>query len=216
MTGEQKYNQYFRSLLEGNKVICSKVLNDLIAEDKQIKEIYEDLFRRSLYRVGELWELNKISVATEHMATAITENMMITLQPRIFNTERTGRKAVIACVANEYHQVGAKMIADIFEMHGWDGYFIGANTPVQELLRFIEEKQPDMAGLSLSIYFNINVLRETLHHIQRDFPDLPVVVGGQAFRWGGKELAAEFNKVQILESIDMLESYITRFNSNKD
>ena len=216
MISEEKYKQYFNNLLQGKKGVCLQVLGDLLEEDKQIKEIYEDLFRRSLYGVGELWELNKISVATEHMATAITENMMITLQPRIFGTERSGKKAVIACVANEYHQVGAKMIADMFEMHGWDGYFIGANTPAKELLRFIEETQPDVTGLSLSIYFNMNVLHETLQHIRKEFPLMPVLVGGQAFRWGGKEVIAAYENVHLLETLDALESFILRHNRNQD
>jgi hypothetical protein len=27
-------------------------------------------------------------------------------------------------VANEYHQIGGKMVADIFELNGWRGYFV--------------------------------------------------------------------------------------------
>jgi len=42
------------------------------------------------------------------------------------------------------------MVADMLEMNGWDGYFIGANTPLPELIRFIESKNPDLIGLSLS------------------------------------------------------------------
>lgn len=204
------YNNYFNSLIKGAKQECVAILDELIKENVPVEIIYTRLFQRSLYQVGEYWEMNKISVATEHMATAITENLMIRLQPQLFSTERTGKKAVIACVANEYHQVGAKMVADIFEMNGWDGYFIGANTPFPELIRFLKSKNPDLIGLSLSIYYNLPELKNTISKIRHHFPDLPVMVGGQAFRWGGSEITREFSNVAYLSGIETLRSFINQ------
>ncbi len=154
--------------------------------------------------------MNKISVATEHMATAITEKLMIRLQPQLFSTDRTGKRAVIACVANEYHQVGAKMVADIFELNGWDGYFIGANTPFAELIRFLDNKNPDVVGLSLSIYYNLPALQNTIEKIRRHLPDLPIMVGGQAFRWGGTEITEQFNHITYLSGIETLQNFINK------
>ena len=204
------YQNYFSYLIKGEKNRCKQIVEELSLKNTAVERIYTDLFQRSLYQVGEYWELNRISVATEHMATAITENMMIQLQPRLFTTERTGKKAVVACVANEYHQVGAKMIADVFEMNGWDGYFIGANTPTEELIRFLETQQPDMIGLSLSLYFNLQELKTALEQIRNKFPDTPVVVGGQAFRWGGTEIIQQFNNVEYLSGIDALQELINK------
>ncbi len=204
------YQNYFSYLIKGEKNRCKQIVEELSLKNTAVERIYTDLFQRSLYQVGEYWELNRISVATEHMATAITENMMIQLQPRLFTTERTGKKAVVACVANEYHQVGAKMIADVFEMNGWDGYFIGANTPTEELIRFLETQQPDMIGLSLSLYFNLQELKTALEQIRNKLPDTPVVVGGQAFRWGGTEIIQQFNNVEYLSGIDALQELINK------
>jgi len=210
MIENETYINYFNSLIKGAKNECVAIFDEVINTNVPIETIYTQLFQRSLYQVGEYWEMNRISVATEHMATAITENLMIRLQPQLFSTERTGKKAVIACVANEYHQVGAKMVADIFEMNGWDGYFIGANTPNAELLRFIESKNPDLIGLSLSIYFNLPELQNTLSKIRQCFPFIPVMVGGQAFRWGGTEIIQKFSNVNYLSSVEDLRKFINQ------
>ncbi|MBN2681916.1 MAG: cobalamin-dependent protein [Bacteroidales bacterium] len=202
------YNNYFNSLIKGDKNKCLEIFTEIINNNVPIQNIYTDLFQQSLYQVGEYWEMNKISVATEHMATAITESLMIRLHPQIFSTEKTGKKAVIACVANEHHQVGAKMVADIFEINGWDGYFVGANTPINELIRFLENKNPDLIGLSLSVYFNMPELKSALIKIRQHFPSLPVMVGGQAFRWGGSEIAGQFNNITYLSGIDTLSNFI--------
>ena len=210
MIENETYNNYFNSLIKGAKYECVAIFDEVVKSNVPVEKIYTQLFQRSLYQVGEYWEMNRISVATEHMATAITENLMIKLQPELFSTERTGKKAVIACVANEYHQVGGKMVADIFEMYGWDGYFVGANTPNTELLRFIESKNPDLLGLSLSIYSNLPELKNTLAKIRQFFPDLPVMVGGQAFRWGGTEIIQNFSNVAYLSSVEDLHKFINQ------
>jgi len=204
------YNNFLSNLIKGAKNECVIILDELITRQIPVEEIYTGLFQRSLYQVGEFWEMNRISVATEHMATAITESLMIRVQPQLFSTDRTGKKSVIACVANEYHQVGAKMVADIFEMNGWDGYFIGANTPFTELIRFIESKNPDLIGLSLSIYYNMPELKKTLAEIRQHFPDLPVMVGGQAFRWGGIEITQQFDNVTYLSGVETLGKYFNQ------
>jgi methanogenic corrinoid protein MtbC1 len=210
MIENETYHNYFNNLIKGAKHECVAILDELLNNNVPVDKIYTRLFQRSLYQVGEYWEMNKISVATEHMATAITENLMIRLQPQLFSTERTGKKAVIACVANEYHQVGAIMVADIFEMNGWDGYFIGANTPLNELIRFIESKNPDLIGLSLSIYYNLPELRNAIASIRHHFPDLPVMIGGQAFRWGGVEITRQFDNVTFLSDIEALGKYFNQ------
>ena len=205
---ENIYNDYLNSLLTGERAKCLAMVQSLLDQEVEIKTIYLELFQKSLYEVGELWERNRISVATEHLATSVTESAMGLMQPLLFARERVNRKAVVSCVANEFHQVGGKMVADIFEMHGWDGYFLGANTPLVDLLKMLNEKKPDILCFSLSIYSNLQNLLISIESIKKDHPQLEIIVGGQAFRWGGGEILKEIDRVHLLESIDDLENYL--------
>ena len=144
---ENIYHFFLGALLNGDRKGCDAVVTDLANSGTDVRVIYVDLLQRAMYAVGELWEANRISVAKEHLATAITEGAMSLLYPRIFSGSRIGRSAVVSCVANEYHQIGGKMVADIFELNGWDGFFLGANTPEAELLAFVQERKPDVLGL---------------------------------------------------------------------
>lgn len=202
---EELYQRYLRALLDGNRHSCHKLVFGLLDKDIDVKDLYVHLFQRALYRVGELWEHNKISVAVEHIATAITEGLLSLVYPRIFDAEHCGKKAVIACVPNEYHQIGAKMVADTFELNGWDGYFVGANTPTQELLDLLQDNDPDVIGLSLSIYFHLPQFEKMLTEIRNEFPETPVWVGGQAFRWGGSEVIEKFHNTKFVDSLYNLE-----------
>jgi methanogenic corrinoid protein MtbC1 len=161
-----------------------------------------------MYRVGELWENNQITVANEHLSTSITESLLNLAYPSIFARERIGRKAVISCAANELHQIGGKMVADIFELNGWDGYFLGANTPFEETVRFVHDVQPDVVGFSLSILSNLDHLKRAIEALRSDFPYMDLLIGGQAFRRGGIDTIKQYAGTEYIQSLDHLEKMI--------
>jgi MerR family transcriptional regulator, light-induced transcriptional regulator len=152
MIDEPLFQTYLSALLAGRHGDCRSMVQGLIEKHIDLKDLYTNLFQRSLYTVGELWENNKITVAREHLTTSITESLLNLVYPSMFATERIGKKTVISCSANEFHQLGGKMVADIFELNGWDGFFLGANTPPDDLSAFIQETQPDVVGLPVGLY----------------------------------------------------------------
>jgi methanogenic corrinoid protein MtbC1 len=203
---------FFPSLLSGGRAECRDTVQRLLEDGIPIRVLYTELFQAALYKVGELWERNKISVATEHLATSIIEGLLPLVYPRLFAADHCGKKAVISCVANEYHQIGGKMAADLFELNSWDSFFLGANTPLKDLLELIDGKNPDVVGLSVSVSFNTGELLRVIEEIRRKWDRLPIIVGGQAFRFGGAELFRDYPEVKLIEGLDELESYISTRN----
>ena len=206
------YDDYFNLLLQGHRQACLRIVKELVAQGTPLKPIYLELFERSLYQVGELWETNRISVAVEHVATAITENAMGLLHPVIFGSEHCGRKAIVSCVANEFHQIGGKMVADFFELHGWHGYFLGANTPIKDLLQMVEDKKPDMVCFSLTLFANLSDLLGYIRALTDAFPQVRVLAGGQAFCWGSSDVFDSCSRTQFVATLDDLENIITQYS----
>lgn len=172
-----------------------------------IADIYTHLFQRSLYKVGRLWEENKISVAVEHIATAITETLLAQTYPRAAALPKHGRRAVVACVTGERHQIGSRMIADILELRGWDSHYLGADTPKDALLDLLLTLQPELLGLSVSLSSNADqgkrLIREALAHR----PSMLCVVGGQGVTGNSLDLG-ELASVPVISNIEMLENYL--------
>ena len=210
MIDDKLYESYLTALLAGKRSRCHDIVQKLLDEKIDLKELYTDLFQRSMYAVGKLWENNRITVANEHLATSITESLLNLTYPALFSTDRKGKTSVISCSANEFHQVGGKMVADIFELNGWDSHFLGANSPPEDMARFIQEVQPDIVGLSLSILANLDHLKRAIEVVRTDFPKLDLLIGGQAFRWGGIEVIKQYPSTEYIASLDDLEKLIKR------
>ena len=208
MENLKKYEDaFFNSLLQGNRLECRKLMKEFRNSNLSIIVLYEEIFKKSLYRIGEMWEYNKISVAVEHMATSITEGLMNELLPEIMNLERNNKTIVISSVENEEHQVGGKMVADIFEKNSWDTHYLGANTPMDELIEFCDKVKPDLICLSLSVYANVPVLLKEIRGI-RGITNIPIIIGGQALRGVGTKIARELNNVFYFENLEAVENYI--------
>ena len=208
MITEALYGDYLSHLISGDKRDCSKIVQSLIDQEISVKDLYFNLFQKSMYQIGRLWENNEVSVSVEHVATSITESLLNLAYPLIFSEEHTGNKAIVACVPKEYHQIGAKMVADFIELNGWDSYFLGSNTPAEELLRMIDEKKPDLLALSISLFFSIRYLDHMIRLVQNAFPQLDIIVGGQGMRHGAHKTLDQYSNVQYIESISKLEKLI--------
>ncbi|MBM9537820.1 cobalamin B12-binding domain-containing protein [Desulfobulbus alkaliphilus] len=212
MITEDVYQNYLALLLNGNRRACSRMVQQLLDRDIDIQTLYADLFQKSLYEVGLLWEFNRISVAKEHLVTAITEGLLNLVYPRLFekagSCSRNGGKVITSCAANEFHQIGGKMVADIFELNGWDSQFLGANTPVDHMLAHIQDENPDLVSLSVSVYCNMPALKDGVEAIRGNFHHLDILVGGQAFNWGGAEIIKNYPGTTYVPSLDQLTSMI--------
>jgi methanogenic corrinoid protein MtbC1 len=173
-----------------------------------VKEIYTDVIKRSMYRIGQLWENDRTSIAREHQATKITEIMISLIYPYILKVPKIDKKVIVTCTDKEFHELGARMVSDIFELNGWKSIYLGANTPKDELIRLIEEENPDVVAISINFYINIVRLIKEIELISEKCPDLQIVVGGQAFSNGNKELLEKYDNVKYISCLDSLEDFI--------
>lgn len=210
---EACYQRYLEALLAGNRHRCDEILQDQLQQGTALKTVYLELMQRAMYEVGTLWERNLVSVATEHLASATTEVLLTRVYPKLFLQPHKDHRAVIACVPQEQHQIGARMVADFFELHGWHGFFLGANTPTAGLIHLIRERDPDVVGLSMSILFNRPQLEGMLEALGREFPMLDLFLGGRAFQGEAgcnarEELMRKFQKLRYFDSLNELEGYL--------
>lgn len=210
---EETFQHFLSALLSGDRRACTLIVSDLQEQEIQLMDIFLNLFQRALYQVGDLWEHHQISVAVEHLSSIIIEQLMNRVETDLFLQPHQDHAVIVACVADEFHHIGGRMVADIFEIHGWKSHFLGANTPLRDLLMMIGQKRPDLVALSLSMYFNLPSLLSALTEISSSNPGLPILVGGQAFRWGGVETISRYPLTRYVPSLETLEQVMKEYET---
>ena len=175
--------RYLDHLLLCERQAALDLVQEAIRSGIGLREIWLRVFQDSQYEVGRLWQSNRISIAQEHYCTAATQAIMSRLYHQVFSAPRRGRTLVTACAPGEIHELGMRMLADVFEMEGWDSYHLGANMPATALADFVAQRRPNLVGLSATMTFHlegaatiINALREN-----EKTRDVRIMVGGRAF-----------------------------------
>ncbi len=202
---------YLAAVLAGDRLAASRVASDFMQSGGSVIELYQQVIQPALYRVGELWEHNLISVAAEHMATAISEGVMNERYGDIIAGKHIGKTALIASVEKELHQVGAKMVSDVFEMRGWDAIYLGANTPLEDLVQMARARAVDLIGLSLSVYFHLPEMERMIDRIRQELPAIPIVIGGQGLTHVGAGVAQARDNVFYYPDLTKLDLSVDGF-----
>ncbi|BCS30821.1 hypothetical protein TBR22_A00210 [Luteitalea sp. TBR-22] len=129
--------------------------------------------------IGRLWEANAVSVADEHVATAISQLAMSHLYGRALPTDIRREHVLVACVDGEWHDMGARVAADVLEHHGFSVRLLGPSVPVDALLERVASEAPDIVLLSMTMDVHAPALTTAVRALKARFPNLPVLVGGR-------------------------------------
>jgi methanogenic corrinoid protein MtbC1 len=202
-------SRYLQALLEGQRQAAVDIAVEAVHQGYALPDIYADVLQESMYQVGRLWETNRISVAKEHMATAITQHVIAHLYPFIQPVQPPRGRMVITGVEGEFHQVGPNIIADVLESQGWDVRFLGTNTPVASVLQAIDEHRAEVLGISATMLSNLPNVRRLMAQARAvDGLNLRIILGGSAFRVAPdlyRELGAEGMALDVVSALALCE-----------
>ncbi len=175
---------FLRALLQGERKGALGVARAALRVAAHPADVYVDVFQASLVNIGRLWQLNKITVAQEHMATAIVQFVLAQLYGSMDRTGPSRGTALVTGVEGELHQVGANLVADVLEMDGWNVRFLGTNMPHDGIVDAAMAMKVDLLAISATMLFNIDPVARLVDEVRtRCISIAPrILVGGGAFR----------------------------------
>ena len=110
---------------------------------------------------------------------------------------------LVACVGSELHEIGARMVADLFEYHGWDSIYLGAAVPVEAIKLAVGEHRPDLVALSVTMPQHLPHCREAVKQLREQDPGIKIAVGGNAF--SGTEIWAGWDVVYTADARKLVQ-----------
>ena len=176
---------YLAALLAGDRDAAVRVaLEEGLARGLAVPDLYLGVIQPAQARIGDLWQENRLTVAQEHVATAISQLVLALAYPALPCAPSNGKRVLVACAEDELHDLGARMAADFFEMAGFDVRYLGANLPTDSLVGMVREDPPDLVALSVTMAFHLDAARAVVRQLREGAGDrMHVALGGQAFTW---------------------------------
>ncbi len=181
---------YLRAILRGDRPAASRLVIEARNAGASVMDLYEEVIGPAMQSLGDMWYRDEVTVAQEHVATAVTELILTRcyewllddIDPEIYGS------AVLACPGEELHQVGLRMFSDVLDAVGMDSYYCGPRTPAEEIPGIVGEVEARLLALSVSMPTHLPVLKATLQRVRQNDPRVLILVGGRAVGAGRRML----------------------------
>ncbi len=205
--------RYLDALLAGRRSEAVAEVVGAVDDGLPIRDVYLSVLQPVQYEIGRLWQTNKIAVAQEHLFTATTQLIMSQLYSRLFADAPTSRQILVAGVSGDLHEIGARILADFFEMEGWDTSYLGANVMLDDITSTLLEQRIDVAALSVTMVHHVPRIREAIAAIRSIAPQTAIIVGGYPFSispelW--RELGADGTAGDAKGAVELASRLVTR------
>lgn len=178
---EKEIDQYMECLFKRDTRRSMQLILEFVDRGISLDDLYVEILSESMRRVGELWHTAKITVDAEHYCTSVTQMAMAQLYSNLFDRDQKNKTVLCACPGMELHEMGARIVADLFANDGWDSIFLGAAVPVDYIMASVRENRPDLLTLSVSMPQHLMDCQEVIQRVKNEFPDIKIAVGGKAF-----------------------------------
>lgn len=204
---------YLRALRDGDENQARTVVEGARANGVSPTELYFEVFAPTMIRIGELWEQNELSIAEEHIATAITERLIGILSPSFSEyaqkhgpSQQRGT-VLLGCVAGERHILGLRMLADLFREQNWRVLDLGPDVPIPDWIEFSRRYNVDVVAIAATAPRFVAALQMLIHELKAALPNITVMVGGAVFDhdpdlW--KMIGADIYRRDPLEAIALV------------
>jgi methanogenic corrinoid protein MtbC1 len=144
-----------------------------------VEDVCSNLIAPALVLIGDEWFNHKVTVVQEHFASSYLMGRLLAL----FNAQRVGYGplTLVSCAPTERHELGALMLALLLRRAGHNVRYLGADTPLPDLVDAIREFHPRVVALSAVMQQSAARLAEFAHMLQTANLKTHLVFGGRAF-----------------------------------
>lgn len=182
--------EQFESLLqkEQKEDAVKLALNLLSSQQMDPVTLYTDILTPCLNNITCALADKRLCVWKEHVRSATVRTIIecaypYILEQRDLNKTPIKGKAVVLCPPEEYHDIGARMVADFFTLSGFDTIFVGSNTPYQDFYDAADLIKPDIIAISVSNHYNLVITKKIISELRNRFnKNCQIIVGGNAFK----------------------------------
>jgi methanogenic corrinoid protein MtbC1 len=183
MVKEQLIAKYLEALLRGDRRACRAVVEETLQSGIPANSVYLHLIWPVMAEIERLARADKITTVQEHLATRINRTIVDQLQNKLPRRPAKHKKITVCCALEELQELGAQMIADLFESDGWEVRFLGGGISNDDVFAFINEYAPDVLLIYGTAAKQAPDVRRLIDRVRgvNAWPHMRIIVSGGLF-----------------------------------
>ncbi|MEO7371659.1 MAG: cobalamin B12-binding domain-containing protein, partial [Ilumatobacteraceae bacterium] len=134
-----------QAALENFDEPAAQAVWDRLLSDVSLMTALRDTVLPYLHDLGERWKRQEITIAQEHFASNVIRGRLASLA-RGWGTGR-GPRVIVACPPGELHDLPMMIFGIAVNRSGWRVDYLGADTPIEELVTTAHRIHPDLIVL---------------------------------------------------------------------
>jgi len=175
----------------------------------------EHFFAPAMMRIGEAWELGRLGIAEEHLASRICEAAAHELRASAAYEPSNGLQALVACLPGEWHALGALLFAELLRSRGWETSYLGADTPVSAVADFAARRQTQLVVLTGTYAPARESVAPAVAALRALVEPPTVLVGGRAASWP-ESAGADLRAGSFAEGLRLADSLAERLHERSE
>lgn len=109
-----------------------------------LEELYEKVLVPSFVRIGELWQINTLSIGHEHFYSSIVRNYILSKTQTLSLNQGSSKKALLFLHTHEEHEISLMVYHYMLRSNGYHCVYLGQNTPFKDVQIVCEQFKPQL------------------------------------------------------------------------
>ncbi|GJM15405.1 MAG: MerR family transcriptional regulator [Thermodesulfobacteriota bacterium] len=183
VANENSFENYVESFMNALEQMNSKALENILIQaetDYGLNGVIENVLVPIMEEVGEGWRKGNLRISHEHLASHVIRTFLGGILAS-HKTSPSAPNVLVTTPADQWHDIGALMIAVTAASEGWNVTYLGANLPSQEIAGAVKQNNCKAVILSIVYPEDDPVLVQEIRKLRRTLPDnVTIIVGGRA------------------------------------
>jgi excisionase family DNA binding protein len=203
--------QLEQRLLAGDEAAAWSLVEDALTGGLEPAQVHLDLLAPALVSIGDRWESGDVTVAQEHLASAVAQRIIGRLGPRFTRRGRKRGTIVVGAAPGDLHGLPSALLGDLLRARGFAVVDLGADPPAASWAEAAAGAERLVAvAMCATTSGNERAVRAAARAI-RDVVSCPILVGGRAIEDEAHalRLGADLHGDDAVAVLGVLEAVVT-------
>jgi methylmalonyl-CoA mutase cobalamin-binding domain/chain len=180
---ETSFENYVEGFMSALEQMDSKTLENILIQsetDYGLNGMIENVIVPLMEEIGEGWRKGNLRISHEHLASHVIRTFLGGVLA-VHKTFPGAPNVLVTTPSDQWHDIGALIIAVTAASEGWNVTYLGANLPAEEIAG--SAKQNNCTAVILSIVYPEDdpTLVQEIRKLRRSLPDnVFIIAGGRA------------------------------------